>query len=90
MAAPAGDVDDNEEGAVVRAAELKLPTLDVEDGDDDDDDAGVTHLGPDWPDDGDDGDAGVTHLGPDWPNNDDVEADGDRDSICITSTLSLK
>jgi len=65
MAAPAGDVDDNEEGAVVRAAELKLPTLDVEDGDDDDDDD-------------DDG------------NNDEVEADGDRDSICITSTLLLK
>jgi len=63
MAAPAGDVDDNEEGAVVRAAELKLPTLDVEDGDDDDDDDG---------------------------NNDEVEADGDRDSICTTSTLSLK
>ena len=40
MAAPAGDVDDNEEGAVVRAAELKLPTLDVEDGDDDDDEDG--------------------------------------------------
>jgi len=63
MAAPAGDVDDNEEGAVVRAAELKLPTLDVEDGDDDDDDDG---------------------------NDDEVEADGDRDSICTTSTLSLK
>ena len=62
MAAPAGDVDDNEEGAVVRAAELKLPTLDVEDGDDDDDDG----------------------------NDDEVEADGDRDSICTTSTLSLK
>jgi len=63
MAAPAGDVDDNEEGAVVRAAELKLPTLDVEDGDDDDDDDG---------------------------NNDEVEADGERDAICTTSTLSLK
>jgi len=63
MAAPAGDVDDNEEGAVVRAAELKLPTLDVEDGDDEDDDDG---------------------------NDDEVEADGDRDSICTTSTLSLK
>ena len=63
MAAPAGDVDDNEEGAVVRAAELKLPTLDGEDGDDDDDDDG---------------------------NNDEVEADGERGSICTTSTSSLK